>query len=272
MPGFHGTALSGEDFVPPAARAALIIVHGMAEHRGRYAEAVRRLTAEGIACFTFDLRGHGHSPGERTDVADFQLFLDDLLAIRNGVAKHHPSLPLFIWGHSLGSLITIRSVEQHREGIDGVITSGCPLTAFPRAPAVIRGAIVALATPFLRLRVNPRLPAEALSHSPAVQASYRDDPLVPAKVTVRLLVEIEAACREALAEARTIAVPWLALHGGDDTIAPCEGSKKLVAAMRSADKHLEVFPGMRHEVHNEIEPAATEFYARVINWIKAHTQ
>jgi alpha-beta hydrolase superfamily lysophospholipase len=187
MPGFHGTALSGQEFIPPSARAALIIVHGMAEHSGRYADAVRRFNAERIACFTFDLRGHGHSPGERTDVASFQLFLDDLMAIRNGVAKHNPGLPLFIWGHSLGSVITIRNVQQHREGIDGVITSGCPVAAFPRVPAPIRNACVALATPFLRMRVDPGLPPEALSHSEAVQASYRGDPLVPKKVTVRLL-------------------------------------------------------------------------------------
>lgn len=272
MPGFHGTALSGEEFIPTSARAALIIVHGMAEHSGRYADAVRRFNAERIACFTFDLRGHGRSPGERTDVASFQLFVDDLMAIRNGVAKHNPGLPLFIWGHSLGSLITIRNVEQHREGINGVITSGCPVAAFPRAPSAIRSACVALATPFLRMRVNPGLPAEALSHSEAIQASYRGDPLIPKKVTVRLLVEIEAACREALADAATISVSWLALHGGEDRIAPPRGSEKLVAAMHSADKHLEVFAGMRHEVHNEVEPAASAFYARVINWIKAHSQ
>ncbi|HEV7606740.1 MAG TPA: alpha/beta hydrolase [Steroidobacteraceae bacterium] len=272
MPGFHGTDLVGEEHIPPAAKAGLIIVHGMAEHRGRYADAVRRFTNERIACFTFDLRGHGQSPGERTDIASFQLFLDDLMAIRNDVAKHNPALPLFIWGHSLGSLITIRCVEQHYEGLAGVITSGCPIAAFPRTPSLIREALIALCTPFSRLRVDPRLPAERLSHSEAVQASYRADPLVPKDVTVRLLIEIEAACRRALEEARTINVPWLALHGGDDRIAPPQGSEKLVAALRSADKQLEIYPGMRHEVHNEIEPAASGFYARVIHWIKAHTR
>jgi alpha-beta hydrolase superfamily lysophospholipase len=272
MPNFHGTDLVGEEFIPLEPKAALIIVHGMAEHRGRYADAVRRLTAERIACFTFDLRGHGHSPGERTDVASFQLFLDDLMAIRNGVAKHNPALPLFIWGHSLGSVIAIRSVEQHREGLDGVITSGCPIGAFPYLPAPIRGALIAMCTPLSRLRANPRLPAHDLSHSEVVQASYRGDPLVPQKVTVRLLLEIEAACRRALDDAGTIDVPWLALHGGADRIAPPRGSEKLVAAIRSKDKQLHIFPGMRHEVHNEIEPTPTDFYAWVINWIKAHSR
>jgi len=259
--------LLGETFVPPGARAALLIVHGMAEHRGRYADAVQRFTGKQIAAFTFDLRGHGRSPGERADIESFQTFVDDLTAIRAGIEQAHPQLPLFIWAHSLGSIVTIRSVEQRGDHLAGVITSGCPIAAFPRMPSPVRNTVVALATPFRSLHVSPGLPAEDLSHSKAVQASYTADPLVPGKVTVRLLIELERACRAALRDAGAISVPWLALHGEADNIAPPQGSRQLVDALGSKDKTLHFFAGMRHEVHNEVEPAATEFYQWVINWI-----
>ena len=62
-------------------------------------------------------------------------------------------------------------------------------------------------------------------------------------------------------------MPWLALHGEADNIAPPSGSQKLVDALHSTDKTLKLFAGMRHEVHNEIEPAASEFHRLVIHWI-----
>jgi alpha-beta hydrolase superfamily lysophospholipase len=267
--GYHGTDLVGDEIIPPGARAALLIVHGMAEHRGRYQDAVQRFTRHQLATFSFDLRGHGQSPGDRADIPSFQTFVDDLLTIRASIVAAHPELPLFMWAHSLGSIIAIRSVEQNGADLAGVITLGCPLTAFPRMPSPLRQTVRALATPFRHLNVNPGLPAEDLTHSEAVQSEYRHDPLVPEKVSVRLLMELERACRDALEQAPGIKVPWLALHGGEDNIAPPQGSQQLVAALGSRDKTLHVFAGMRHEVHNETEPAATEFYERVVHWIGA---
>jgi acylglycerol lipase len=270
--GYLGTDLVGDEIIPRGARAALLIVHGMAEHRGRYQDAVQRFQRHHLAVFTFDLRGHGNSPGDRADIHSFQSFVDDLCAIRASIVRANPTLPLFIWAHSLGSVITIRSVEQDASNLAGVITLGCPLAAFPRMPWPLRRTVRALATPFRGLNVNPGLPAEDLTHSKAVQSEYLEDPLVPEKVSVRLLMELEAACRDALAQAPGITVPWLALHGGADNIAPPQGSEQLVAALGSKDKTLHVFTGMRHEVHNETEPAATEFYSRVVNWIETRVK
>src|SRR5688572_15505876 len=122
-----GTDLAGEAHVPANPRAGLLIVHGMAEHRGRYAEAVQRFTGQNIAVFTFDLRGHGQSPGNRADITSFQVFIADLAMVRASLAQQYPQLPWFLWAHSLGSIIAIRSVEQNESGLRGVITSGCPL-------------------------------------------------------------------------------------------------------------------------------------------------
>jgi acylglycerol lipase len=268
---FHGTDLIGDEHHPPGARALLLIVHGLAEHRGRYDDAVQRFTAAGLATITFDLRGHGQSPGDRADIPRFQTFVDDVIAIRRGIAAAHPALPLVVWAHSLGSIVAIRSVEQDGSHLAGVITSGCPIAAFPDLPSPLRNTVVALATPFRRLHVNPGLPAEHLSHSKTVQAEYLGDPLVPEKVTVRLLIELERACRQALEQAGTIRVPWLAMHGSADHIAPPHGSQQLVDALGSRDKSIQVFMGMRHELHNEVEPTPSEFYERMVHWIGERT-
>src|SRR5262249_41080239 len=48
---------------PP--RASVLIVHGYAEHGGRYADVARRLAGAGFAVSTFDYRGHGRAGGPR---------------------------------------------------------------------------------------------------------------------------------------------------------------------------------------------------------------
>jgi alpha-beta hydrolase superfamily lysophospholipase len=126
-----------------------------------------------------------------------------------------------------------------------------------------------LASVLPAIHVNPRLAAAALSHDLRVQQDYLHDPLVQHTVSVRLLAQLARACGRTLHEASNIRIPWLAIHGGEDRIAPPAGSRELLQRMASADKTLVVEPGLRHEVHNESEPAATRFRNRVVEWIQA---
>lgn len=112
-----------------APRAAVQIVHGMAEHAGRYARFAAALTAAGYAVYAQDLPGHGHTAG---GIAALGHVADDgswtrLLSAVHGVRAHiehrHPGLPLILFGHSMGSFIGQHHLVEHGTGLAGAVLS-----------------------------------------------------------------------------------------------------------------------------------------------------
>jgi alpha-beta hydrolase superfamily lysophospholipase len=270
---FFDTPLIGIERVPQAPSACLIVLHGLAEHCGRYVAPIDYVAASGIACFAYDQRGHGRSPGTRADIVRFSQFADDFATIRAGIAARYPHLPVFLWGHSLGSIVALRSALDPRNSLAGVITTGCPVCAVPgwSLPTSVWAFACKLVAALPTLRVQPGLPVEALSHDQKIQYDYLHDPLVQKKVTVRLLVELGSACAYVLQQASSIHAPWLAVHGAEDSIAPPQGSQRLVARLGSFDKQVLIRPGLFHEVHNEAEPAASQFRELISHWIRERT-
>jgi alpha-beta hydrolase superfamily lysophospholipase len=256
------------DIVPREPRAALVIVHGLAEHAERHRHCANALAGFGIASHVYDQRGHGRAPGERTHIDRFDDFVADLHAVLARVQAKYPSLPLFLWGHSMGALIATLAAASPPVTLRGCITTSHPLNSFDG-----RGLQMALARPLSRFAPRRRFPLQldpaGLSHELEVQRAYATDPLVPKTASVRLLVEMAkacAACRKSLPDIRQ---PWLALHGDADPIVPVAGSRLLIERLGSQDKKLIVLPGLRHEIQNETPPAPADLFRTMAEWTTA---
>src|SRR6266498_3915711 len=120
LTGADGTILAIADGDLPDPRARVVVVHGYAEHLGRYDEFVARLEGRNFECHRFDLRGHGHSGGVRGHVARFDDYVADLRLVVEHVRKDRP---LFVVGHSLGGLISLEYVRRHPDGCRGLAVS-----------------------------------------------------------------------------------------------------------------------------------------------------
>jgi len=112
----------------PTLRARLVLVHGYAEHGGRYAWLVASLGAAGYECAVFDLRGHGRSGGPRGHVGRFAEYLDDLdRVVQWAAAQARAGGPRpvrrFVVGHSLGGLIALEHVRLRPGAFDGLAAS-----------------------------------------------------------------------------------------------------------------------------------------------------
>jgi acylglycerol lipase len=224
-----------------------------------------------VGTVTFDLRGHGESAGRRADIDRFETFVDDLRRVVAGIATDYPGCALFLWGHSMGSLIAFGAVAEGAQPLSGAISTGCPIARFPPWMRWLSGALSPLMRPFGGLRIDSHLDADKLSHHEPVTAAYLTDPAVVSTVSFRLGLEMARASAYTLDRAPSVQLPWLAVHGGEDEIAPVEGSRLLIETLGSVDKRLLVYDQLRHEVHNETPRDADAFYRTCVSWIVAHT-
>jgi alpha-beta hydrolase superfamily lysophospholipase len=128
----------------------LLLVHGYAEHSGRYEEMACWFAARGCAVHAYDHRGHGRSQGPRCHVDRFEQFLDDLGLVLDTVRSEHPELPISLIGHSMGGLITLAFLTSRKPRLSSAVTSGAALSVGAVSPFRIALARAAR-------RVLPRL-------------------------------------------------------------------------------------------------------------------
>ncbi len=113
-----------------AATCAIVVAHGMGEHGGRYEELAQHLTSEGYVVYAPDHRGHGRTAGSKdkfghfADYNGWNLVIEDLRAVIEQVRNNHPQLPIILFGHSMGSLLSRRYIQLYGDQIQGVILSG----------------------------------------------------------------------------------------------------------------------------------------------------
>ena len=167
----------GDGTAPP--RATIALVHGLAEHAGRYAALATRLNAAGIEVLAIDLRGHGQSPGKRAWVERFDGYLIDADALVAEAARD--DTPLFLMGHSMGgavaALYAIERVPARGYALAGLVLSSpalAPGRDVPRWMLAMSRIISRIWPTFPAIRIDAAL----LSRDPAIVAANRADPLV----------------------------------------------------------------------------------------------
>lgn len=267
MPALFDTALPGLRVDATNPRAVLIIVHGLAEYAGRYQSIMEQLAVGGISSIACDQRGHGAAPGTRTHVDRFDDFVDDLALLIRAVHSTQPQLPVFVWGHSMGTIVALLAATDPHPSIRGVITTSNSLEVFRRGINPLNPLFRFLSWLVPRARIPLGLDSTKISTDESVQRAYATDPQIPPTASLRLIVEFAAACEAAREGAKSIGLPWLIVHGEEDAIAPAEGSRVLFRELASTDKQLEIYPGLRHEVHNEVPAARERFIQLLSQWI-----
>jgi alpha-beta hydrolase superfamily lysophospholipase len=261
----RGRSLFRRAWLPPEPQRLLVLVHGYAEHSGRYENVGAWLAARGCAVHAYDHQGHGRSDGVRGHLRCFSDLLDDLEIFLSGVRGEHPGLPAFVVGHSMGGLVVAAFARERRPELAGAVTSGAALR-LAEAPS---GALL-LGLRLLR-RVVPRftmtrpIAPEALSRDPEVGRAYLDDPLVFRRMSVSLAAEIFDAGRRTLPGGADVRLPMLLLHGEADPLCPAAGSQTFYEQLCTPGSDLRVYPGLRHEIFNE--PEQESVFADLLGWL-----
>lgn len=224
--------------------ASVLIVHGIAEHSGRYEHVGSTFAAAGYDARAIDLQGFGRSGGKRGHVDSFENYLDD---VEDNLAELRAAgTPVVLFGHSMGGLISFRYAVSGRPLPDVLLLSGPALGAEVPAWQRIAAPIMGRLAP--KLFIKSEFDGALLSTDPDVGAAYEADPLRVAGATARLGRELFDSMRIANERLDKLSIPTLVMHGGDDGIVPKEHTAP-IGAQLTAERV--VLPGLRHEILNE---------------------
>ncbi len=247
--------------------AAVMLIHGLGEHSGRYAHVADALVTTGCAVHALDLRGHGKSEGKRAYVKSYDELMADLVLFRAHIEAAHQDVPFVVLGHSMGGNLAMGHVLDHQAGVAGLALSGAALKVgddfSPLTIKVFR--VVAKVAPGFRPQ---GLSADAISRDPSVVEAYRNDPLVfTGKISAGLGAALMGAMESFPPRYGELTLPLLIMHGSEDQLANIDGSKELEAGAVNADVTTHYYAGLFHEIFNE--PEQQVVLADLAGWLTA---
>ena len=293
-----GVQLSTVLIAPEAPKAVVQLVHGMAEHKERYFPFMNYLSEKGYACVINDLRGHGETVTSREDLGymgkgGMTGLVGDVRKVTEWAKTRFPGLPVFLFGHSMGSMIVRDYVKHGDKGLAGLVVCGSP----SNNPAAGLGNFLAGCIGLFR---GPRYRSEFLANLCTgnndkkfkadgvrnawlstnignVQA-YNNDPLCGYVFTVngyrnglfRLMKDIYSP------NGWVVSNPEMPIHfiaGAED---PCiinlKKFSEAVSFLRARgykEVTSQVYPGMRHEILNETgrEDVWRDVCTRLDGWL-----
>ncbi|WKV16031.1 lysophospholipase [Janibacter limosus] len=278
------------------AKGVVQMAHGMAEHSGRYERFAQALTDAGYAAWMHDHRGHGETSTEQEDrgyYADdhgWDTVVEDMHTVTRAIAEAHPGLPLFFFGHSMGSLLGRDYITRYGQDLVGAVLSGTAAN-----PGLLGKVGRGLASVEARLRgrrhtsklmdamtfgaYNKPFKAEGefgwLSRDRAEVRKYIDDPRCGEVFTSGFFADLLGGVNrlQGLAARVPHDLPLLVISGEQDPVGGKDGAgvRAAAEAFRAGgveDVTLELFPGARHELLNETN--RDEVTDLVIGWLDDH--
>ena len=275
MPEFidaHGIAIV-YDVHPAKAepRGVVQLLHGVGEHAGRYSALIAALAADGFTVYADDRRGHGrtgmgHHGGDATKLGrlgpgGYRAALAACRQFTRLIRDENPGLPLIILGHSWGSFMAQRLVNDDPQAYDGVILSGTALLW----PGSLNSGD--LNKPW---KSPDAMGTEWLASDLSVGRAFLDDPLTTDEPLLKLFGPVDTL--RLLGKPRKdlgVDIPVLLMVGRDDTVGGPRSVHRLADAYRTRSKLTDVttlvYPDVRHEIFNDVSQA--EVRADLLAWL-----
>ena len=257
-------------------RAVIIGVHGISGAASDFNNLGSALSPKGISVYAYELRGQGNDPDPKRigDLKDVQLWFSDLNSFISSVRKEIGTVPIFLYGESLGALIVMHGLsaisKENKEQIGGIIYSS-PLIALPGKLPPIKNLLVRTA---MLLWPSYRVSLRSLSGGGEAKVSEGEDHweqmaktkhYVP-KFTLRILGTIERMVFSGSEVASKIKKPTLVLYPGKDIFTKPHQVDQFFNALKAKDKSKRFFKESHHLLAFDKE--RDELFKIVFGWIK----
>lgn len=262
----YSTKLFQQSWIAKNEKAVVGLIHGLGEHSSRYERLAKILNHSGVTVHTFDLYGHGKSEGDRAYIKRFTHYVDDVDIFFQKYLENS-KCPIFLLGHSMGGLITVNYILDKKPKLDGVLLSGSALMVNPDLSPLLQkiSGFLSIILPKLK---TVALEANDISTVSEEVQKYIDDPLVYHDgLKSRLAAEMLKTIKKTKRRFAEFDTPVLIMHGSDDRLADCRGSKDLFNQCTSKVKELKIYDGFYHEILNEADRGRVE--SDILNWLLA---
>ena len=171
--------------------------------------------------------------------------------------------PWVLYGHSLGGLQAAGYLIDGYDPIPNIAVLSAPAMIATRGiDTVLKMAAGVLGRITPTTRISSKITGDQLSRDPAVGEEYFADPLVETQATTRFGKVVYGEQDRLAPRLGTIGIPTLVIHGADDELVEPAASAPLAASDSVTRK---VYPGLRHEMHNE--PEGPHVLGDVTDWI-----
>ncbi|KAI3683922.1 hypothetical protein L1987_84437 [Smallanthus sonchifolius] len=250
-------------------RGILIIIHGLNEHSGRYADFARQLNSCNFGVYAMDWIGHGGSDGLHGYVPSLDHVVADTGSFLEKIKSDHPGIPCFLYGHSTGGAVVLKAASYPyiNELVEGIILTSPALRVTPSHPIV--GAVAplfSLVAPKYQFKgANKR--GIPVSRDPAALVAKYTDPLVyTGPMRIRTGHEILRISSHLTRNFKNVTVPFFVLHGTADKVTDPLASQDLYNQAASKYKHIKLYDGFLHDLL--FEPEREEIGQDIIDWME----
>ncbi len=241
----QGNKIAYFEIISDKSNIGIILIHGLAEHKGRYIEFIHQLHSLNYSVFALDLIGHGESSGKKGDLNNFTEYVDELEKFVFHIRKTYPLMKIGLFGHSLGGLVACSYTSEHNDNVDFLILSNPLLerkkllNIFYFLPYKLLG--------FIKTKKRHSESKEMLEYS-------RRDPLACKFMTLRLLGEIFiTGINYNRKKLPYIETPVLLLGGSEDNLTNSRNLKNIINHFGSKDKTLKIYDGIKHRLVHSVK-------------------
>ncbi|PIC78314.1 alpha/beta hydrolase [Sporosarcina sp. P19] len=294
-----GTKVYSTSYTPETKPVARVhIIHGLAEHSGRYKRFAEYLQSQGYVVTLHDQRGHGKTATENGHVygyigrsATFDQLVDDAFEVNQAYQLQYKELPAVLFGHSMGSFVARRYIQLYSSTLSKVILSGTGTNSKLTAHAAITFAAYRenkfpkeqpdkILNGLVFGEYSKQFPGEGefawLSRDVESVVDYKEDEacgFVPTAQLFRVLIEGMNSLEvpEFLLNIPN-ELPILLLSGTDDLVGDrAKGVWKVAKQFDKANQQrvtVQLYEGGRHEMLQETN--YKQVYTTIVEWMKRH--
>ena len=251
--------------VPPGKtlRAVVITVHGLSGAASDFWPIAESWPKQGIAVYGVELRGMGNDPDKsaRGNITSGDVWRKDLSTFHQLVRAAHPHVPVFWYAESLGSLIAVHALAEMTDaGVPAGLILSSPAAGLKMEPNIGKELFVWAA---IKLAPGVRVNLEKLAGvkdkdirmttGSTHEAQMAKTPHFVAKLTLRLLGEVDEMIRALRAAAKKTCVPVLVLATPNDVIASQQQVRNFFDALATKDKTLLWYPRSYHLLLHDVQ-------------------